>query len=149
MFEPVWSDRKVLFYSPFWTTQWNQFIPLCQANSKITRVFKKNSSCFFVWCLVQLCVSIQYVQNNIWEWIVCCLTILIGCYIQTDDLPFNYNSNHSIWYCAFFCTTGIRVWLKCSSNEILVHPVLTWIKICEFKSRVFVPLLWVLTTTHS
>lgn len=24
--------------------------------------------------------------------------------------------------------TGIRVWLKCSFNEILVHPVLKWIK---------------------
>lgn len=95
----VWASleyhESAVFF--FLWTQWNQFISLCQANS-ITRVFKKNCFCF-VWCLVQLCTSIQYVQNDIWERMVSCLTVLTGCYTQTEDLPFNYyvDSNHSIW----------------------------------------------------
>lgn len=112
---------------------------MCQANS-ITRLLKENSVCVFfyfiififhVWCRR---VSIQCVWNDIWAR-TASLAVLIGCCSQTDDLPFNdYTLYDDI---VLFCMTGIRVWLKCSSNEILVHPVLKWIKICELTLRLF------------
>lgn len=93
----VWANQKSAVFFP----RWNQFILLCQ-EFQSQEYLKIIQPVFFVCCLVQMCI--QYGQNDIWEWIVSSFTILIGCYTQTDELPFSYyfSANHSTWwYCTF------------------------------------------------